>query len=192
MTNRIIMRKLLFYHHLANLPDESLAKEVFNVQAKLSLPGLVSECYRFLAEMNIAENPNKTSKWQWKRIIKTKIMNKNRNDLLNLIKGYKKLSYDDLSQEHFERKSYLATLNPSDARLKFKIESQMVPGIKMNFKNNQKYKQELYKCDHCPALDSQDHLRWCQSYAHLREGKDLSIDADLVAFFKGVMMMREV
>ena len=34
MENRIIKQKLNFFHHLVNLPDSSLAKEMVNVQIK--------------------------------------------------------------------------------------------------------------------------------------------------------------
>ena len=40
MENRVIKQKLLLVHHLVNLPEDSLAKQVAEVQDKLNLPGL--------------------------------------------------------------------------------------------------------------------------------------------------------
>ena len=47
------------------------------------------------------------SKVHWKRLIKEKIKNKNKNDLLERIKNYKKIEYDIVSNEEFELKPYL-------------------------------------------------------------------------------------
>ena len=43
MKYRILKQKLVFYHHLANLPTDSLAGEMFQVQKQMNLPGLVNE-----------------------------------------------------------------------------------------------------------------------------------------------------
>ena len=45
MPNRILLRQLLFIHHLETLPENSLASEVLFIQKKYKLPGLWSECY---------------------------------------------------------------------------------------------------------------------------------------------------
>ena len=113
------------------------------------------------------------------------------DNILKEIKSYKKIDYNTLSREDFETKSYITEMLPSDARLRFKIASQMVPNIKMNFKNDPKFKSELYKCDLCQELDTQEHLRVCKGYSHLRDGKDLMNDLDLVTFFKEVLIMRD-
>ena len=44
MKYRILKKKLLFLHHLATLPCDTLAREIFEVQVKLALPGLVKGC----------------------------------------------------------------------------------------------------------------------------------------------------
>ena len=53
MKYRIIKRKLLFFHHLATLSTGSLAKEIFEVQKQMNLPGLVSECHHILTKAGI-------------------------------------------------------------------------------------------------------------------------------------------
>ena len=40
----ILEKKLLFLHHLATLPEESLARECFEIQRELKLSGLYLEC----------------------------------------------------------------------------------------------------------------------------------------------------
>ena len=51
MKLRVVHKKLLFLHHLATLDDDSLAKQVFNVQSKLALPGLVQECQKYWSNL---------------------------------------------------------------------------------------------------------------------------------------------
>ena len=92
MKYRILKRKLVFFHHLATLPDDCLAREVFDKQVKLSLPGLVPECQPYLETLNITD-VSKYSKFQWKKIVNKFILNENRSELLNKIKDYKKLDY---------------------------------------------------------------------------------------------------
>ena len=91
MKYRIIKRKLLFLHHVATLPSDSLAKEILEVQTRLSLPGLVQECQEWLIRFEIVKL-EKYSKLQFKRIIKKKIHAENKNDIINQMKSYKKLN----------------------------------------------------------------------------------------------------
>ena len=92
MEYRIIERKLLFLHHVATLPDTTLAKEIYDVQTQLQLPGLAQECQEFLVKFGIIHIQN-YSKVQWKHLIKKKIRELNKTDILKQIEkeGYKKL-----------------------------------------------------------------------------------------------------
>ena len=58
-------------------------------------------------------------------------------------------------------------------------------------KNNQKYSNELWKCDYCKMMDSQSHIMWCSAFAPLREGKNVEDDDDLVLYFQQVFKIRE-
>ena len=40
-------------------------------------------------------------------------------------------------------------------------------------------------------MDSQEYVLSCESYRHLREGKDLMSDSDLVQYFREVISLRE-
>ena len=55
MEFRILERKLAFLHHLHNLPDSSLAKQVLQVQTSQGLPGIFSDCKEFLAKFKIVD-----------------------------------------------------------------------------------------------------------------------------------------
>ena len=191
MKLRVVQKKLLFLHHLATLDDDSLAKQVFNVQNKLALPGLVEECQEYLVKFGISDI-TKYSKPQWKRLILDKIDSLNKATLLDTMKcKYKKLDHQKFAEENFELQPYLIDLQTNQARNKFRIRSFMTKTVKMNFPSDEGYKRQLWKCQHCPNIDTQSHIQHCPAYEHLREGKNLDNDLDLVKYFQQVIAMRE-
>ena len=124
----------------------------------------------------------------------------NEDDLLDQMKNYKKLEYDELKHEHCEMKNYMVSLNLYNARLRFKIRSKMTPTIQMNFKNDPVYKANLWTCLGCArskntvvdlaCKDTQAHVLACEGYEDLREGKNLDDDKDLVEYFSAVIRRR--
>ena len=199
MKYRILKRKLLFFHHLATLASDSLAKEIFEIQKERNLPGLVSECHKVLSEAGI-NNVESYTKPQWKGLVKRLCKKLNEDDLLSQIKKYKKLDYNELKLEHCDIKKYMSSLNLFDARLRFKIRSNMTPTIQMNFKNDANFKANLWSCTGCDRrnddshapinLDTQAHVLVCEGYADLRDGKDLDDDKALVGYFSAVIRRR--
>ena len=63
--------------------------------------------------------------------------------------------------------------------------------VKMNFPNDVGYKRELWRCQHCPNIDTQSHIQHCPAYEQLRAGKDLDNDQDMVKNFHQVIALRE-
>ena len=94
-SNIILSKQLNFIHHLANLPDSALAKTIFDEQVRLSLPGLYKQNEEYLKKMGIS-NLQDLSKWQMKRKVKKFIQHKNRMELLEKVRLYKKLDYTEL------------------------------------------------------------------------------------------------
>ena len=88
MEHMIAKKKLIFFHHLTNLPMHSLAAKVFSEQPALSYPGLVMECTNLITSYNLPDF-KKLSKKQWKNIVNKKIKKKNMFSLLEKIKSYK-------------------------------------------------------------------------------------------------------
>lgn len=82
-------------------------------------------------------------------------------------------------------------MNISDARLKFKIRTEMIEA-KFNYKHDPINSACLWRCDSCQSsIDTQDHIMWCPSYSELREGKNIKNDNDLIEYFQKVMKIRE-
>ena len=86
MEHRITKKKLTFYHHLINLPSNTLAREVTDIQETMAYPGLVTG-YQNLIEKYELPDIRKFSKLQWKRLVKREIRNQNKLDLLGRIKN---------------------------------------------------------------------------------------------------------
>ena len=109
----------------------------------------------------------------WKKKTKLYIEEYNRKELLNEIQGYKKLHYEELSKEKFERKQYFYGKNLEDVRTIFKIKSEVLPTVRKNF--TQKYKKKSLNCPSClnissPKEDSQKHLMFdCPTFNSIRE-----------------------
>ena len=77
MNNRVLHSQLLFYHHVATLSDDSLAKMFLKAQHQnKNLPSIFRQCEKFLEEWGI-DNVHEYSKPQWSRFMKSKMMGKN-------------------------------------------------------------------------------------------------------------------
>ena len=135
---------------------------------------------------------NKYSSGQWKKLVEKNIIEKNKTDLLETVKGkYKKISYEELSTEKFELKPYMRQLNISLARDKFRLRSKMTRTVKFNFPSDKKFRADMWRCWHCPSIDSQAHVRVCPAYQEFRLNKDLDNDKDLVLYFRQVIKLRD-
>ena len=201
MEFRILQKKLLFLHHVATLPDDSLARQVFQVQEELNLPGLLQDCQEFLVERRITKFSN-YSKSQWKSLIKAEIHKLNKETVLKKMIGYSKVSYENHLNEPYQLQPYLRTLNIADARLRFKLKTHMAPSIMMNFPSDVKFTEQLWTCTGCGddcnkadgqvggRRDTQTHIMICPGYADLRVDKNMKEDKDLVQYFSQVIRKR--
>ena len=96
MKERIHQKKLNFLHHLKSLESESLAAEIYDLQARYDFPGLVSECREliaFYALPNIIDSHGQkaVSQQTWKRLVKKAIKDKSEEVIKSSFKSYSKL-----------------------------------------------------------------------------------------------------
>ena len=140
------------------------------------------------------------SKFQFKRLVKKKILELNKSKLLELAqnKKYKKVDFKELAENDFKVKPYFKNLTIADSRLKFKLVSKMMPYIKMNFPSDKRFASDSWSCENCKLTnvevekpkDTQEHVLVCSAYEKLRQGKNLSEDKDLVDYFRQVLNHR--
>ena len=130
------------------------------------------------------------------------IDDKNRQDLLEDIKQYKKLSYEKLKDEKYERKQYFHTLNLEETRVRFRVSNNMVQHFRKNYPG--KFKGKSLNCQYCLKKhlednpndlnaqisipeDSQIHSYICPQNRDLVQSLDIrNSDSDLVLFFKTI------
>ena len=187
---------MLFFHHLATLPECSLAKYIFIAQKKNSkLRGIVQETIETLEQWEIS-NVEAYTKWQWKSLLKKKLSLKNFEDLCQLAKGYKKINIDNYGSQ-LKRQEYMKKLSLSVARIIFRRNCGMIQTIRSNFKNDKRYKSEKYLCPDCRHLvppvshvDQQDLITSCEGNRDLREGLELSDLKQLAEYFRLVIERR--
>ena len=136
------------------------------------------------------QNGKSANKVQWKKMVKKNIQEQNEKSLLETVsEKYKKLDYKVLREEKCETKEYMKSLNLPEARMKFALRSKMT--VQMNFKGGPTYTRNHWKCQDCFTPDTQEHIIRCPSYQHLRIGKDLASDKDLVEYFRKVLSIRD-
>ena len=118
---RILRKKLMFLHHLINLPETSLAREVLILQIK---NGIYNECKHFFSKFNLSDL-SLYSKSQFKRIINARVKEFNKLKLIEMVrnKQYKKIDIENYASDDFEIKNYLCDLDLSDVILRFKRKS---------------------------------------------------------------------
>ena len=201
--NHILQKKLMFIYHLANLPISSLAKNVFELQLDNTC-GIVAENAEHLNALNFSVNRFQ-SKAIWRKIVRNYVLNRNKAQLLESMKKYKKINYDECVQEEFRRKPYFYEMTLDQIRTRFRISSQMLQSVKANFAS--KYRHKSLACESCRGtdrqtdsltprpenepIDSQTHLLTsCPAFDDLREQYDTQSDLGLVNFFRAVIDRR--
>ena len=134
-------------------------------------------------------NVESYSKNQWKNTVDKLCKRMNEDDLLDQIRKYKKLDFEELKRERCELKNYMDSLNLHSARLRFKIRANMTPTIQMNFKSDPAFKANKWSCLGCNNrnLDTQAHVLLCEGYEDLRDNKNFDNDKDLVGYFAAVI-----
>ena len=207
MENLVLEKKLNFVRHLANLPEGEIARTVFDIQVEQNL-GLYKELEDHLTSLDF-NNIQSVSKSKFRKSVRKYIFDKNKSELLNKVKGYKKLNFSELSQETFERKSYFFNLSLENARMRFRAASKLVPTILMNFPSKYRRVGRSLTCPTCstprpstsPArnesgeenksfnpLHSQSHiLTDCAAVSDLRDECDPEDDESLAVFFRKVV-----
>ena len=191
MQVRVDKSKLELLHHIKNLDESSLAKQIFNEQKSAKWPGLVAEGVQISKDWNvpdITESDVIVSKVGWKTQLKNEAKKQNSKLLSDMIKKSSKL--EELRNEEYGEKDYLRKMSMHDARINFSLRSRMFK-CKMNFLNTPQYRAEMWRCDSCQTcIDSQSHVLYCPAYQQLREGKSLTSDQDIVTYFKEVLEIR--
>ena len=193
MSNRVLKKKLLLVHHLATLNKKSIGYQIYYQQKKDSLPGLIEEMKEDLLQFEMTLDGMETfTKKEWKKFTEKNVRKKNREDLLTMMKSFKKLEVEELEKEDDGIKPYMKSLSYRDAVLKFKMRARVIKTVKTHFKNDKNFTSELWSCLNCSSLDTSFHiLHQCPIYENLRKDMNIDNDEEVVDFFRKVIQRRE-
>ena len=144
--NQVLQRKLNFFHHLANLSEDSLAKEVFTIQKEKSHNGLVKELKE---HTDLLGEPTSVSKFAWKKKVLQYTKQKNKRDLIDMASKYKKIDSTKWEEEEFERKDFFHKMNLHSIRMMMRIKGGMVKTIRSNLKQKYRRNNQSIKCCGC-------------------------------------------
>ena len=99
----------------------------------------------------------------------------------------------DLRNDNFGRKEYLASKSIDNCRMRMRVRSNMVK-VKENFKNMYKNRRNGLYCDSCQGkeVESQSHVLLCPAYDKFRDGLDLTKQDDLIRYYREVLAYKEV
>ena len=152
-----------FLKHIATLGDDSLAKQVFNTQKEKSFPGFVKNTKTILNDFSLPDitNNNTNIEWsksEWNNKVKVEVHRKCEKDLQEKIKTMKKLKNGPLNGETFHTKDYLNDMTVEEARVNFKLRTQMLD-VKFNYSHDPHFKKELWRCDSFErSIETQSHI----------------------------------
>ena len=180
----------LCHYHVGNF--ENMFKcSAFSINNKNDQTTRSKTSLPFYNWTNSAPDNKQYSKLKWKKLVKEEVWKKCETDLREEIKKLEKLVESKMSDEMFETKSYLKNMTLENARVKFKIRTEML-NLKFNYKHMPQNEKTLWQCDSCQSsIETQSHIMWCPAYRELRVGKDINDDNDLIEYVKKVMKIRE-
>ena len=198
MSNRVLLRKLLFWYHVSTLPTNSLAREVRDLMCLHDNPGLAREVVPVLEEFGITDI-YAYSKYQFRKLIKSKIIEKEKRELLERARQYKKISPELLSKEEFGIHEYFKTLTVRQSRLRFRLHARLTPRVASCFKSDKRYIAIQHQCiAHREAgepvseetYDTEEHIADCIFYSDLKQDLALDTDLGITIFFQWVIARR--
>ena len=189
--NRILYNKLLFYYHIVNLGEDTLAYKICQEQRRLKLGGLVKESLGALAVLGIEDEKVKTmNKIQFKKLVCERIKMKNKEDLLFRMKTSKKFSFLSHKDEDFDIKPYFKSMKLHECRTMFGIRSMTTETIKSHQMSNKDFAKKLWLCK-CGETDSISHVKRCLIFEEIRTNLDIeNNETDMVKYFQEVIRLR--
>ena len=123
--------------------------------------------------------------------MKRKIVERQKLQLLEQARNYKKISYEQLEKDAFGVQEYFSTLTVSQARLWLKVVGGMCPRVASLFPSDRKFIKIDFECGACrvagrPASEAHDTTE-CPFYEHFKSDVSLETDIGLVTFMKRVL-----
>ena len=193
---RIWLQKCLLLRRIKMKDETALAKKVYLESIKYGWPGLARDVKNICLKIGIPDlNYHDNTKVNIKKAIRANYF----SCLKTEISKGGKLSDITFNNNISKFQDYMHFTSLNNARLAFRIKSQMVDKIPCNFKkkyskrNNPTNRDEGLYCPHCEngELYTQKHVLSCLRWIELRKDLNMNSIKDLVTFFKRLLKEKE-
>ena len=192
MQYRIWLEKLNLVAALRKLDENTLAKQVFNDQLELGLPGLVKEVQVISKILNIQDISRiEVTREEIRDALEIHQMKTMREEMGDKAK-YRIMKTEDTRKIH----SCLKEMNLEECCMAMRIKCFMID-CAGNMAARYRGREECLLCrpragkEGPGMIETQDHLEVCEGYGHLRINKDFSNFKDKVKYFQEVVKERE-
>jgi hypothetical protein len=190
MSIRIIMEKILLVLHLRSLPNNSLARKIYEEQKLKNWPGLARETEYICKEMNIPScNEMDQSKSSYKKTVLEACHRQNEKYLRSQAKG----KCERIGHEEYGRKQYILSKNISSVRKQFRTRFglQFFAG---SYSHDKRFRKSDWLCKCEESREDEAHLLsgQCTVYGDLTlKYSDLTSDDNLVGLFTEILARRD-
>lgn len=158
--------------------ENSLAKMIYQQQLDRNWPGLSTEVREICEAVGLEDINQKEVK---NEDMEEAIFYHNYKEMKQELQSFKKL--EDIKDNDFTKMpKYMEDKSLDKSRMAFRIKSNMVQAIKMNYKGSHKGNLSCDKCD-SGSEETQCHAMVCEGWKEQREGLDLTLMSDMVTFF---------
>ena len=185
----------MFVLRLQNMDSSVLARQVYEKQVQLGLPGLAKEVKDICEKLSLPDiNLCKIGKEK----VEEYIYYNHYKDMKEKMDDSKKLA--NIKHEDFTKEQvYMNSKSVDSCRTQLRIRLEMMDSFKDNFRS--KYRTlDRGEADRDPGLqcgdcgqsrDSQSHCMVCPAWAEARERLNLACIGDMVVYYQRVLKGRE-
>ena len=147
-----------------------------------------------MSMLNLRERDlKKNTKESWNRLLREKITNKNKDDLVQKAKSYKKVDFIEIRDTEPGMSEFFKTMTLKDCRTKFALLVQTTDGIKTHRMSSKENVKTLWECPEkgCTMTDGSFHIKICESYESIRSRfNNLETEEDELHYFQEVLRKR--
>ena len=192
---RIWQSKVMFVRRLQQLESSALARQVYERQLQLGLPGLAREVTAICDTIKI---PDVNYHMVQKEKIEEHIFYNHYKDMKDSIEMSKKM--DKVKHENFTKEQdYMNDKSVDRSGIHLRVRLEMLETFKDNYRakyrtlgRGEEDRDPGLACGDCgQSRDSQSHCLVCPSWQEARERLDLDCIEDIVLYFQRVLKGRE-
>ena len=193
---RIWTQKLMFVRRLQQMNTSVLARQVYERQLRLGLPGLAREVSDICQLIKIPDINYFQVK---KEMIEEGVFYHHYKDMKEQMEQSKKM--EKIKHEDFRKEqNYLDSRSLESCRTQLRVRLEMLETFKDNYRTKyrtlgrgEEDRDPGLLCSDCgQSRDSQSHCLTCPAWQEARERLDLSCIGDIVVYFQRVLRGREV